>query len=113
MSSLPTSLHRPIGTDDETEFGELLPDEQEREPEEEADLSMLRDRLDQALQTLSWREREILRLRFGLGDGYSYTLKQVAYIFQVTRERIRQIEKRAIAKLQQPISSGELVGFLE
>jgi RNA polymerase primary sigma factor len=113
MSSSPTSLHRPIGAGDETEFGELLPDDQERQPEEEADLSMLRDRLDQAMQTLSWREREILRLRFGLGDGYNYTLKQVAYIFQVTRERIRQIEKHAITRLQQPISSAELVGFLE
>jgi RNA polymerase primary sigma factor len=113
VNSLPASLHLPIGADDETEFGELLPDDPERQPEEEADLSMLRDRLDQALQRLSWREREILRLRFGLGDGYNYTLEQVAYIFQVTRERIRQIEKRAIDKLQQPTSIAELVGFLK
>jgi RNA polymerase sigma factor (sigma-70 family) len=65
------------------------------------------------LKTLSYREREIIKLRYGLGDGYSYTLEEVGHIFKVTRERIRQIEAKAVRKLQQPSRSQELVGFLD
>ena len=72
---------------------------------------MLRGRIDKVLKTLSYREREIIKLRYGLGDGYSYTLEEVGHIFKVTRERIRQIEAKAVRKLQQPSRSQELVGF--
>jgi len=74
---------------------------------------MLRDRIEQVLRTLTYREREIIKLRYGLGDGYSYTLEEVGHIFKVTRERIRQIEAKAVRKLQQPSRSAELIGFLD
>jgi RNA polymerase primary sigma factor len=74
---------------------------------------MLRRRINKVLKTLSYREREIIKLRYGLGDGYSYTLEEVGLIFKVTRERIRQIEAKAVRKLQQPSRSQELVGFLD
>lgn len=74
---------------------------------------MLKGRLGELLERLSWREREIINLRFGLGDGYNYTLEEVAYIFKVTRERIRQLEDRALRKLQDPRCSSELVGFID
>ena len=70
-------------------------------------------RINAVLKTLSYREREIIKLRYGLGDGYSYTLEEVGHIFKVTRERIRQIEAKAVRKLQQPSRSQELVGFLD
>ena len=70
-------------------------------------------RIAKVLKTLSYREREIIKLRYGLGDGYSYTLEEVGHIFKVTRERIRQIEAKAVRKLQQPSRSQELVGFLD
>ena len=73
---------------------------------------MLRGRIAKVLKTLSYREREIIKLRYGLGDGYSYTLEEVGHIFKVTRERIRQIEAKAVRKLQQPSRSQELVGLL-
>ncbi|HEX7446245.1 MAG TPA: sigma-70 family RNA polymerase sigma factor, partial [Pirellulales bacterium] len=74
---------------------------------------MLRGRINKVLKTLSYREREIIKLRYGLGDGYSYTLEEVGHIFKVTRERIRQIEAKAVRKLQQPSRSQELAGFLD
>ena len=74
---------------------------------------MLRDKIDHVLKSLTFREREIIKLRYGLGDGYSYTLEEVGHIFKVTRERIRQIEAKAVRKLQQPSRSQELVGFLD
>ena len=74
---------------------------------------MLRGQISKVLKTLSYREREIIKLRYGLGDGYSYTLEEVGHIFKVTRERIRQIEAKAVRKLQQPSRSQELVGFLD
>ena len=113
MNTVPSSLHRPVGRGEETEFGELLPDQQGQEPYEGAGLTMLKGRLSEMMRRLSWREREILNLRFGLGDGYNYTLEEVAYIFKVTRERIRQIEDRALRKLKDPRCSSELVGFLD
>ena len=76
-------------------------------------LDDFRNRIDRVLKTLSYREREIIKLRYGLGDGYSYTLEEVGHIFKVTRERIRQIEAKAVRKLQQPSRSQELVGFLD
>ena len=76
-------------------------------------IDVLRNRIDRVLKTLSYREREIIKLRYGLGDGYSYTLEEVGHIFKVTRERILQIEAKAVRKLQQPSRSQELVGFLD
>jgi RNA polymerase primary sigma factor len=110
----PASLHLPIGKTEDNEMGNLLATENERPPDESATRRMLNHRLHELLDTkLSWREREIIKLRYGLGDGYDYTLEQVAYIFKVTRERIRQIEKRAMQKLQDPRSSAGLVGFVD
>ena len=74
---------------------------------------MLKEKLDQVLGTLTYREREIIKLRYGLGDGYTYTLEEVGKIFRVTRERVRQIEAKAVRKLQHPIRSRMLEGFLE
>ena len=69
--------------------------------------------MDQVLKTLTYREREVIKLRYGLGDGYPYTLEEVGRIFKVTRERIRQIEARAVQKLRDPARCGRLEGFLE
>jgi RNA polymerase primary sigma factor len=74
---------------------------------------MLQDRLRNLLEQLSWREREIVKMRYGLGDGYNYTLQEVAYVFRVTRERIRQLEARALRRLQNPQLSAQLVDFLD
>ena len=73
---------------------------------------ILRDKIEQLLKTLTYREREIIRLRYGLGDGYTYTLEEVGRIFKVTRERVRQIEAKAVKKLQHPVRSEKLSGFL-
>ena len=113
MHHVPTSLHNTVGRGDDSEFGEFLPDKSESEPADAATQNMLRDRLSSLLKHLSWREREIVKMRFGLGDGYSYTLEEVAYVFRVTRERIRQIEARALRRLQAPQLSSQLVGFLD
>ena len=88
-----------------------LPDGTAESPSIGAAQEMLRMRITSVLKTLSYREREIIKLRYGLGDGYSYTLEEVGHIFKVTRERIRQIEAKAVRKLQQPSRSQELVGF--
>ncbi len=75
---------------------------------------MLHGRMHQLLdQKLNWREREIIKLRYGLGDGYNYTLQEVAFIFKLTRERIRQLEQRALRKLQAPHCSAQLVEFVD
>jgi RNA polymerase primary sigma factor len=114
MNRIPASIHHPVGKDDETEFGDLLASEDGVRPADGAGLNMLQGRLHSLLNDrLNWREREIIKLRYGLGDGYNYTLEQVAYIFKVTRERIRQIERRAMNKLQDPRCSSELVGFMD
>ena len=73
---------------------------------------MLRQKVDGLLKTLTFREREIVRLRYGLGDGYTYTLEEVGRIFKITRERVRQIEAKALKKLQHPVRSHQLEGFL-
>ncbi len=113
MSRYPISLDRPVGNSEDSQFGELLPDNTAQAPSVGAGQDMLRNTLKDVLETLSYREREIIKLRYGLGDGYSYTLEEVGHIFNVTRERIRQIEAKAVRKLQQPGRSQELVGFLE
>lgn len=113
MSRYPISLDRPVGNSEDSHFGDLLPDGEAENPSLGASQEMLRNRIDLVLKTLSYREREIIKLRYGLGDGYSYTLEEVGHIFKVTRERIRQIEAKAVRKLQQPSRSQELVGFLD
>ena len=84
-----------------------------REPRQAATQEMLKDKIDQVLKTLTYREREIIKLRYGIGDGYTYTLEEVGRIFKVTRERVRQIEAKAIRKLQHPVRSRQLEGFLD
>ena len=113
MNRFPISLDRPVGNSEDSHFGDLLPDSSAENPALGAGNEMLRKRLMKVLKTLSYREREIIKLRYGLGDGYSYTLEEVGHIFKVTRERIRQIEAKAVRKLQQPSRSQELVGFLD
>ena len=113
MSRYPISLDRPVGNSEDSHFGDLLPDSGAESPAIGAAQEMLRGQISKVLKTLSYREREIIKLRYGLGDGYSYTLEEVGHIFKVTRERIRQIEAKAVRKLQQPSRSQELSGFLD
>ncbi|WP_437186603.1 RNA polymerase sigma factor RpoD [Planctomicrobium sp. SH668] len=113
MSRTPVSLDKPMGDNDDTMFGDFLEDTSEYNPISQATQEMLKDKIDQVLKTLTYREREIVKLRYGLGDGYTYTLEEVGRIFKVTRERVRQIEAKAVRKLQHPARSKQLQGFLE
>ena len=113
MGRHPVSLDRPIGESEDSCFGEFIEDDGIPRPEKAASNEMLRDKIEGLLKTLTYREREIIRLRYGLGDGYTYTLEEVGRIFKVTRERVRQIEAKAVRKLQHPVRSGQLEGFLE
>jgi RNA polymerase primary sigma factor len=108
----PVSLDRPVGESDETCFGEFIEDSTSENPVRNASNGILRDKIEALLKTLTYREREIIRLRYGLGDGYTYTLEEVGRIFKVTRERVRQIEAKAVRKLQHPVRSKQLEGFL-
>ena len=109
----PASLDRPIGESEDNSFGEFVEDVSSDNPVQIANNGILRQRIDHLLKTLTYREREIIRLRYGLGDGYTYTLEEVGRIFKVTRERVRQIEAKAVRKLQHPVRSGQLEGFLQ
>lgn len=109
----PVSLDRPVGESDDAAFGEFIEDHNSDNPVRNATNEMLRGRIDSLLKTLTYREREIIRLRYGLGDGYTYTLEEVGRIFKVTRERVRQIEAKAVRKLQHPVRSQKLAGFLK
>ncbi|HLY72946.1 MAG TPA: sigma-70 family RNA polymerase sigma factor [Planctomycetota bacterium] len=113
ISKYPISIDRPIGESEETDIGDFLEDVSVKNPVESASHGMLRDRIDMTLQSLSFREREIIKLRFGLGVGYSHTLEEVGKIFKVTRERVRQIEAKSLRKLQHPLRSRLLQGFVE
>ncbi|REJ93554.1 MAG: RNA polymerase sigma factor RpoD [Planctomycetota bacterium] len=113
ISRHPVSLDRPIGESEDSFFGEFIEDESTESPVTSATQEMLKDKIDQVLKTLTYREREIIKLRYGLGDGYTYTLEEVGRIFKVTRERVRQIEAKAVRKLQHPVRSHQLKGFLE
>jgi len=108
----PVSLDRPVGESEDCSFGEFLEDQGTLSPLTTAGQGMLRDKIEGLLKTLTYREREIIRLRYGLGDGYTYTLEEVGRIFKVTRERVRQIEAKAVRKLQHPVRSKQLEGFL-
>jgi RNA polymerase primary sigma factor len=108
----PVSLDRPIGDGEDSTFGEFIEDVGSDNPVKNANNGILREKLESLLKTLTYREREIIRLRYGLGDGYTYTLEEVGRIFKVTRERVRQIEAKAVRKLQHPVRSRQLEGFL-
>ena len=109
----PVSLDRPVGDGEDNSFGEFVEDVESDNPVRKANNGILRQRIESLLKTLTYREREIIRLRYGLGDGYTYTLEEVGRIFKVTRERVRQIEAKAVRKLQHPIRSHQLEGFLQ
>jgi len=113
ISKHPISLDRPIGESDDSYFGDFIEDDGIDSPVTSATQEMLRERIDTVLKTLSYREREIIKLRYGIGDGYTYTLEEVGRIFKVTRERVRQVEAKAIRKLQHPVRSRKLEGFLD
>ncbi|MFI4877142.1 MAG: RNA polymerase sigma factor RpoD, partial [Blastopirellula sp. JB062] len=113
MNRNPLSLDQPVGDHDDSFFGEFLEDHRDEDPLYETHQQALKDRLCEVLEALNHREREIIRLRYGLTDGYSYTLEEVGKIFSVTRERVRQIESKAVRKLQQPYRSRGLASFLE
>jgi len=113
MQHQPISLDRPIGESEDSIFGDFIEDEGAESPVSAASHEMLKDKIEQILNTLTYREREIIRLRYGLDRGYTYTLEEVGRIFKVTRERVRQIEAKAVKKLQHPIRARKLVGFLD
>ena len=112
MSRQPLSLDQPVGDHDDSYFGEFLEDYREEDPLYKMHQNLLKSRIADMLAALNYREREIIRLRYGLADGYDYTLEEVGKIFSVTRERVRQIEAEAVRKLQHPIRSHKLSGFL-
>lgn len=113
ISKHPISLDRPIGESDDSYFGDFIEDADVDSPVASAAQEMLKERIDMILKTLSYREREIIRLRYGIGDGYTYTLEEVGRIFKVTRERVRQVEAKAIRKMQHPVRARKLEGFLD
>ncbi len=113
ISKHPISLDRPIGESEDSYFGDFIEDNEIDSPVASATQEMLRDRIDVVLKTLSYREREIIKLRYGIGDGYTYTLEEVGRIFKVTRERVRQVEAKAIRKLQHPVRARKLEGFID
>ncbi|HEY7086651.1 MAG TPA: RNA polymerase sigma factor RpoD [Tepidisphaeraceae bacterium] len=112
ISRHPISLDRPVGESEDSYFGDFIEDERAENPVESATQEMLKDKIEQVLKTLTYREREIIKLRYGIGDGYTYTLEEVGRIFKVTRERVRQVEAKAIRKLQHPVRARKLEGFL-
>jgi RNA polymerase primary sigma factor len=113
ISRHPISLDRPVGESEDSYFGDFIEDSSTESPVNTATQEMLKDKIDSVLKTLTYREREIIKLRYGLGDGYTYTLEEVGRIFKVTRERVRQIEAKAVRKLQHPVRSKQLKGFLD
>lgn len=113
MAQHPISLQSPVGDGDDAHFGDFLPDTSAENPSEMTAYSMLRERLHHVLGTLTKREHQVLDHRFGLSDGYSRTLEEVGKKFNVTRERIRQIEAKALRKLRHPTRIRRLEGFLD
>jgi len=113
MAQQPISLQAPVGDSDDTSFGDFIEDKAAENPMEEAGFAMLKEKIGDVLDTLTEREREVLEQRFGLKDGYSRTLEEVGRQFQVTRERIRQIEAKALRKMRHPTRIRKLEGFIE
>src|SRR5688572_23649861 len=113
MAQQPISLQSPVGDSEDTNFGDFIEDKSAENPSEMTSYSLLKDKLQDVLTSLTERERKVLELRFGLGDGYSRTLEEVGKQFKVTRERIRQIEAKALRKMRHPTRIRQLQGFLE
>jgi len=113
MAQQPVSLQAPIGESEDASFGDFIEDKKVENPMEEAGFSMLKERITEVLDSLTEREREVLEQRFGLADGYSRTLEEVGKQFNVTRERIRQIEAKALRKMRHPVRLKRLEGFIE
>ena len=113
MSRRPVSLDQPLGDSDDSAVGEFVRDQREDDPLKGTNQAALKSSIARALDGLSYREREIIRLRFGLADGYSYTLEEVGTIFDVTRERVRQIEAKAVEKLRLPGADVDLASFVD
>jgi RNA polymerase primary sigma factor len=113
MAQQPISLQSPVGDSEDTNFGDFIEDKGAENPSEMTSYSLLKDKLGDVLCSLTERERKVLELRFGLGDGYSRTLEEVGKQFKVTRERIRQIEAKALRKMRHPTRIRQLEGFLE
>jgi RNA polymerase primary sigma factor len=109
----PVSLETPIGEEEDSHLGDFIPDEDVPQPVEAAAFSMLKEQLVEVLDTLTDREQKVLKLRFGLEDGRARTLEEVGKEFEVTRERIRQIEAKALRKLRHPSRSKKLKDYLE
>ncbi len=112
ISQEPVSLETPIGEEDDSHLGDFVPDERTMSPEEYATAELLKEELESVLLTLTEREEKVLKLRFGLEDGQCRTLEEVGQIFGVTRERIRQIEAKALRKMRHPSRSKKLKDFL-
>ena len=113
ISQEPVSLETPIGEEEDSHLGDFIPDEDAPAPSEAASFVLLKEQLGAVLETLSEREAKVLRLRFGLDDGRARTLEEVGKEFDVTRERIRQIEAKALRKLRHPSRSKKLKDFLD
>jgi RNA polymerase primary sigma factor len=109
----PVSLETPIGEEDDSHLGDFIEDQDVQAPAEAAAFELLKEQLDDVLETLTPREKKVLKLRFGLDDGRSRTLEEVGQVFGVTRERIRQIEAKALRKLRHPMRSKRLKDYLE
>ena len=113
IEMIPASLNALVGEGEEDSYITLIEDEGSVAPSEMVSNQVLRERIDQVLMTLAYREREVIKLRFGIGDGYIYTLEEISRIFKVTKERIRQLEGRAIRKLRHPVRIRQIEGFLD
>ena len=113
MSRQPVSLDQPLGESDDGAVGDFVSDQRDIDPLQDINQQSLKSVIGRALEGLSYREREIIRLRFGLADGYSYTLEEVGTLFDVTRERVRQIEAKAVEKLREPGLHAQLSGFVD
>ena len=113
MAQQPISLQSPVGDSDDTNFGDFIEDKAAENPSDMTSFSLLKDKLGDVLISLTERERKVLELRFGLTDGYSRTLEEVGKQFKVTRERIRQIEAKALRKMRHPTRIRQLQGFLD
>ena len=113
MAQHPISLEKPIGEEEDSELGDFVEDEQAESPFDSASLMLRRSDIDEALSALPERDRRVIELRYGLDGSQPYTLEEVGRIFKVTRERVRQIEAKAVRKLQHPVRAKQLKGFLD
>jgi RNA polymerase primary sigma factor len=113
MAQQPISLQSPVGESDDTSFGDFIPDTSAEDPSDVTAIALLKEKIKDVLESLTERERQVLEQRFGLVDGYSRTLEEVGRQFRVTRERIRQIEAKALRKMRHPTRIRQLQGFLD